>query len=267
MATETLRPNGAGAETYIHFQGPSSSYHYDKVDEASSDGMTTYVADDGKFTYYRDLYNLPSHSVGSGTINYIKVYAVARTDDAFQASLKIVIQTNDIAYESSAFTVTTAPYAWQTKSNQWTNNPKTGNPWTWDEIDALQIGVSLRSGRSDSSNSTYCTQLYVEIDYTPGVTIEAPLVAIGSEGKVPSLNLDRVFSSPLVAVESGPLVPAFSLGSLVSAPLVSLDAQVQIPSLYIQGRKLIIHVITTQYRKVQTVTSQYRKVKSITSGG
>jgi len=43
--TETLRPNGAGDLTGIGYQSPSSTYHWDKVDEVIADDSTTYVYD------------------------------------------------------------------------------------------------------------------------------------------------------------------------------------------------------------------------------
>jgi hypothetical protein len=39
----TIRPDGAGDETSITTQFPDELYHYDKVDEESSDEDTTYV--------------------------------------------------------------------------------------------------------------------------------------------------------------------------------------------------------------------------------
>ena len=72
-ATETLRPNAAGDETSITFQYPASTEHWDKVDEAVADDASTSVREEGT-NYKRDLYNLPAHSAGSGTINKITVY-------------------------------------------------------------------------------------------------------------------------------------------------------------------------------------------------
>jgi len=69
---ETLRPNAAGDETNITYQYPNSTYHWDKVDEASADDGTTELHEYGS-SYLRDLYNLPASS-GSGTINKITVY-------------------------------------------------------------------------------------------------------------------------------------------------------------------------------------------------
>ena len=60
-----------------------------------------------------------------------------------------------------------------TFSKVWTNNPNTEQPWTWDEINALQAGVALLS--EGPNYQSRCTQLYVEVEYTP-VGIARPLV-------------------------------------------------------------------------------------------
>ena len=64
MATETLRPNGAGSQTGIGAQEPASGSHYDKVDESTADDDTTYVYTTSSSSV-SDLYALPSLSVCS----------------------------------------------------------------------------------------------------------------------------------------------------------------------------------------------------------
>jgi hypothetical protein len=64
-------------------------------------------------------------------------------------------------------------YGYDTFSKVWTNNPNTGQPWTWDEINALQAGVALLSESSDFQS--HCTQVFIEVGYTPA-GIARPLV-------------------------------------------------------------------------------------------
>ena len=59
MTTLYLRPNLTGDETSIGNQYPASTYHWDKVDEATTDEDTTYVYETG-LSYLRDLYKLKS---------------------------------------------------------------------------------------------------------------------------------------------------------------------------------------------------------------
>jgi len=171
---ETLRPNAAGDETNIPSQSPSSTYHWDKVDEAVSDGDATcvvsaYLQDD----FTRDLYNLPAPS-GYGTINFIKVYGRARSF-AYAAVFPCFIinmKTGGTVYSSDTYT---PPLTWTLYSKQWTINPKTGVAWTWEDIASLQIGISVKDGYSQPEwpRPAGCTQVYVEVDFTP---ISAPTV-------------------------------------------------------------------------------------------
>jgi hypothetical protein len=159
---ETLRPNAAGDETSISGQLPSSTYHWDKVDDATPDGDTTCVQE-YRATYYRDLYNLPAHSVGSGTINSITIYfCIASADSAKHAYAKPSQKSGTTVTDGTQQTQAGTTYS--TKSQTYTTNPATGVAYTWDEIDALQIGVCLHG---DSNYYSRCTQVYVEVNYTP----------------------------------------------------------------------------------------------------
>ena len=178
MAVETLRPNAAGDTTDIQAQYPVSTFHYDKVDEAVSDGDTTYVyiySDDAWSKY--DLYNLPSHSIGSGTINSIKIYCVCKEWGV--AYCRIKLKTGGAEYDNGSDLALTS--SWVSYSNQWNTNPKTSSAWTWTDIDALQIGVYLKG---EAATAGYCTQVYVEVDYTEalpqfGNSMVSKLIAAG----------------------------------------------------------------------------------------
>jgi len=169
--TETLRPNAAGSETSISTQYPASDSHYDKVDEASADDATTYVQDGG-VGWQRDLYDLPASS-GSGTINHITVYFRCASDDAMYTGFaKPSIKSNSTVTDGTE--VSGISNSWTTYSQQWSTNPADSEAWEWADIDALQIGVSLKEG---GDNHTRCTQVYVEVDYIavnpPTVTTQA----------------------------------------------------------------------------------------------
>ncbi len=60
---------------------------------------------------------------------------------------------------------------WNNYSKTWTTNPNTGQDWTWQEIDDLQIGIKLYD---DGTGQPECTQAYAEVVYTvPFQGIEA----------------------------------------------------------------------------------------------
>jgi len=164
-ATETLRPDGTGDETGIVSQEPIGGEHWDKVDDSPShDGDSTYVYTDW-YLWQEDLYTMADHSTGGGVINYVRVYAVAKAYKPKDPNLYIHIKTNGVEHNGplpeNAYATTDT---WATYSYQWNDNPETGNPWTWGEIDALQIGVGI--SRPAPPGETYVTQVYAEINYT-----------------------------------------------------------------------------------------------------
>ncbi|GAJ14146.1 unnamed protein product, partial [marine sediment metagenome] len=140
---------------------PNSTFHWDKVDEVSPDS-STYIFNIGghPFTDY-DLYRLPLHS-GSGTINHVKVYVYCKLQSQL-GFIDIIIKTGGTEYDSPEYIDIST--SWEYYSYQWNTNPKTRGAWTWDQIDALQIGLVLLN--QYVGYEAYCSQVYVEIDYTP----------------------------------------------------------------------------------------------------
>ncbi len=173
VATEILRPNAAGDETNISYQYPTAGEHWDKVDDVTPDDWETYVYSAG--SYKRDLYNLPAPS-GSGTIYKITVYFRFSGDRYenrnYTGYAKAAVKTYGMVYEGGEYS--RARQSFVTESQEWTTNPSTGQAWTWDEIDALQVGVSLK-GQTES-RFAYCTRVYVAVDYEgqPGTEGEVP---------------------------------------------------------------------------------------------
>lgn len=204
MATEILRPNAIGDEENIYDQYPDSGDHYNKVDESSPDGYDTFVRG-GDFGdpagWCRDFYNIANSGVGAGTINHITVHAYCRADAASptNTSLKIAVKAGtgvgapDTPDESAEKTLTGGTN-WTDYTNQWATNPATSAAWTWDEIDNLQIGVTLRSHKYPiAGGDSICTQLWVVVDYVSGWTgkvsgvtnpTKVPGVAVANIGKV-----------------------------------------------------------------------------------
>ncbi len=233
MATETLRPNAAGDEENIPtVVGDGVGAHYTTVDEETPDEDTSYVgsgyADD---TWYRDLYNVAGHSEGSGTINHIKVYARCYTPTAspVQAGLKIAIKSGtgtgdpDTVDEGSEEGLTNS-YA--DYFNQWSTNPATGSAWTWDEIDKLQIGISLRRTKDSSWGKSRCTQVYVEVDYT-AVTSKTSSDAGSGVDALYSLETPEAKSSSDTGsgIEGAPVQSAALIGNETGSGIEALVAR------------------------------------------
>lgn len=161
---EVLRPNAQGDECEIEYQvGASCPDHYLNVDEIVAD-TTTRVGSKSYSAYQRDLYNIETHSIGSGVINFIKVYARCISfGSPDQNSLKIGMKTGGTLYEGDEEQL--EDDVWINYFKQWDTNLQAERAWSWDDIDALQIGISLRA----SSGLQYysdCTQVWVVVDYT-----------------------------------------------------------------------------------------------------
>ncbi|MCD4675330.1 MAG: hypothetical protein K8S18_04955 [Desulfobacula sp.] len=160
MPTLTLRPNAAGDHTNLDTY-PVDDNNYECVDDTGSgDGDTTRVEQSSGGSAY-DLYSLPNHSSESGTINSVKVYARCKVSQDAANDVRTKIKTHSTEYTGSSESATTSYVLYSTT---YTTNPNTSNAWTWAEIDALQAGVYLEE--SDFKGTVYCTQVYVEVDYT-----------------------------------------------------------------------------------------------------
>lgn len=163
---EILMPCGAGDETGIQFQYPNGGENWDKVADASPDDWATYVKTNSG-SYKRDLYNIADHVDGVGDITGVTVYFRFSGNDhgSDTGYAKAIIETYGGVYEGDEQAQSGSEF--DTRTYQWTTNPSTGKPWTWDEIDALQAGVELKKAT--------CTQVYVVVDYSIIITQgEAP---------------------------------------------------------------------------------------------
>ncbi|GAH59962.1 unnamed protein product, partial [marine sediment metagenome] len=64
-----------------------------------------------------------------------------------------------------------ADSGYNTYSQTWTKNPADGEAWEWADIDTLEIGIGVEK---KDAGSPICTQVYVEIDYTPPPPVALP---------------------------------------------------------------------------------------------
>ncbi len=189
MATETLRPDSAGDQTNIPTQFPGSGSHWDKVDEASADDGTTYVASATSSTPQNDLYNLPSLPGGIGTITDVTVWARCKASVSGFPLLNfaILMKTGGSTFLSSAQTITDS---WANFSKVWDENPDTSAAWTISDINALQIGVRLNGSTAPPTVFTLCTQVYVVITHGNAPTVTTG--AIQSTGTTTAIVIGNV---------------------------------------------------------------------------
>lgn len=193
MATETLRPTGAGDETNIS-SVTGAATHWEAVDEAIADDATTTVQHNTDSTSARDLYTLANSSVGAGTINKITVYIRGEGTSAW---FKSAIKEGGTVTESAQFT-SSGDDTFETKSTDYTTNPRTGSAWQWSEIDSLQVGcVSYR----DPAQQGRITQVYVVVDYT--VTGPTYTLAMGTGTYDLTGKTNNLLKSSLLVMGTG----------------------------------------------------------------
>lgn len=155
-----LRPNAAGADTELT---ASTGDNYTCVDEVTASDAD-YVETSATATLQRDLYNVTA-SWGSGTISKVTVKARCKEDSETVGLCELSVRSGSTTDEGTQQSLTTS---WAVYSSDWTTNPDTGDPWTWAEIPALQVGVRLYN--STSTDGTKCSQVYAEVHYVPTVS-------------------------------------------------------------------------------------------------
>jgi len=160
--TLILRPTGPGSETAIDTQYPVSGAHWEKVDEATTDDDSTFIENKNgePYTHQRDLFALQNHTTTSGIID--KVAITVRTMNCAPGDvIHVACKTHGAVYD---YNLGGGQSVYYYDSHEMQVNPHTEAAWTWEEIDAMEAGISL-GGSVYSPDWSRCTQLYVEVYY------------------------------------------------------------------------------------------------------
>ncbi len=165
MDTVTLRPSANGAVNAWGYQYPASGSHWDKVDEAVADDATTYLYY-GSVTANKTELFVHAGYVGAGEINAVRVYYRIKSLGVDTTYYQAVVKTHGVNYYETVQSRTGA-FDWTTYYKEWTVCPATGLPWTWDEINQLQFGITTKASAGGVKHFTQC---YVEVDHTISVT-------------------------------------------------------------------------------------------------
>ena len=117
-----------------------------------------------------EFYNLPVHSVGSGTINKITVKArasVVTVGDSIKMQIGLLFMDG----EDELFLACNSNEKFPSQANtfenfsyEWVLNPFTELAWTWGDIDGLKLGIRLIDQIGQNADLK-CTQIWVEVDY------------------------------------------------------------------------------------------------------
>ena len=163
--SEVLLPIAAGDATELPTQYPGSGEHWDKVDDPynAPDDSDTYVSTEGSRAWEKDLYNLGNYTGAGGdeTITGVTVYFRFAAGGSYTVRAMPEIQTYEESH--SGATITHDGTEFITESWQLPTNPATGEAWTWEEVNDLQAGVTMRG--NSRTKPAICTQVYVLINY------------------------------------------------------------------------------------------------------
>jgi len=149
------------------------------VDDMPADDGKTYLSSTFFNQYRTDLYKLADHkSFEEGVVKEIKSVSVffrfaGSTDGGdHEGYAKPVIKIYGNVYEGKEEIQTGGNFT--TRSYEWKGNPATAKRWTWDEVNSLQAGISLKVDKVHWPASV--TQVYVAVNYEKKVTqSEVPL--------------------------------------------------------------------------------------------
>ena len=161
--SEILEPIATGDDTEFYSQFPDEGEHWDKVDEQPADDLDTYVSTNGYGDWQRDLYELSNFSGASGSevITNVVVNFRFASGDGYNVRAMAALKTNGQVYEGPTITYNSPNFT--TESWECPVNPSTDKAWTWEEINALQAGVTARG--NSKTKPAVITQVYVQVSY------------------------------------------------------------------------------------------------------
>lgn len=171
--TLTLRPYVNA--TPIQLTAVGAAANWNCVNEGGSgNGDTDYVKNGDSALWKYDLYYLPDHTSESGTISKVTIYVRHKYSGGNLPKGRTVIKTESTEYRGSIKSLTSS---YVQHNTQYANNPH-GGAWTWTQIDALQAGWDGKAYYNTFLHQWFqarCTQVYVEVDFTPSIAHEKNL--------------------------------------------------------------------------------------------
>ena len=143
-----LFPIGDGCNTGLTPFPNTGESNYEDVDDTrlNPDEDTSYVQNNTAAVLY-DLYDGSNHTTETGVINYMQVFARAKSNLIAphpDATFKIIIDDSNCTdtQKSDSFNLVTG---YSNYNKIWNTNPYTSVAFTWDDIDAYQFGIECDS--------------------------------------------------------------------------------------------------------------------------
>lgn len=152
--SDILRPDGVGSITQLTLYGETANWQC--VDDiGGGDGDSSYVYSSGAGG--RDTYQVQNHPSKTGKISSVAVNVCAKQTGLGIGFARTVLRTHGVEYTGN---LEVLGFSYIVRSTTYTKNPFTGEDWTWDEIDDVEIGVRL----SSLGGSARCTQVWIVIN-------------------------------------------------------------------------------------------------------
>lgn len=155
---ETLRPNAAGDSTEFSPYPGTGEANWQDVDDITQDDGTTYVAG---YLDKKDFYNIADTALSElNVINNVTLYVWAKYYNVAYYKGYCGIKSGTTESWSSQ---TELDGSWTRYSKVYSTDPNTGAAWTVAALDTLQVGVKTAA----VDGGMQCTQIFVEVSYTP----------------------------------------------------------------------------------------------------
>jgi len=164
MAKETLRPEADGDLTNLTPVGAANNWEC--VKDVTPDDDTTHVETNNTGAYVKDLYQIKNHTLAEGTPQRVEItYRIYNKG-------YVIIKPDTTEYEGEV----KEPSGWGTYKTVWNQNPETQAPWTWADIDKLQVGIALMATLTEQKGVLLakCTQVYGDVITTVIPTVTTP---------------------------------------------------------------------------------------------
>jgi len=156
-----IRPTG---DSHTELHPYPSGANFSKIDEAIFDSSDLVYADGS--SWHRDAYDATNHTTESGTITKIIQFYYSKNWALGISHAQGIINTHDTLYYGIDNTLINE---WVLYSDEWESNPSTSMAWTWAEVDALKLGLRMRTSGVGGSYEADCAMLYTLVYYTENI--------------------------------------------------------------------------------------------------
>lgn len=167
MAVEVRRPTGNGATA--NWSGSGGGAAWEGVDEVSADDDTTYAFRADSFANHR--FTFTAFAINSSAIASVTVRSRARVTlggNGSDFTTALTVTGDELVFGALQADIGTS-YA--DFVDTWATNPKTGAAWTEADVEGTGSNPLTQFGMRASTMVTFeemrCTQISIEVDYTP----------------------------------------------------------------------------------------------------